>query len=579
MANANGPVPFPSHVESADWTLLEMVRSLYRLGGLEAIETFFKRELYGCKVKQYDEVADGGPSQRIGSFATVTVKYIDGLNRLWQPRWAIEARGRSYAVLLDADPQDEAVVLELDAKLVRGPEFLTEAHHGAGVNDSQDIGFAADTSHLNRWQQEVMGQFGNSKSSLPDAVISTKVDGANGNITFYPAGSTANALIKVVNLGKMTVELEVGLFVFATSGCPYVSENMEDYVVTAMAAHFKIPVDQAAAPMQNWAREDFQTALTQFCRSLLGADAEPAQTTFIFEWVNANRRSYTGKVHVQLAANYAEAGLFFLGLSKHGVYVPHFDVQHLHHLPQPMWRRVSTAGEVFDYMHDLRAVTFGTLTEAALVDKWFPGQSGPIHVEGLVISDYHHCNKPYGPTYGKIKTPDYYLIHKWEKYTAKRVLAEFSENVDQFYPTLKKLRKFQGTSRESLLHGAKEVKAMIQAQIAEGSDTYKSLQQKAKVYFDRYFEDRQQTAAYVTCFRMAVGTMPRSVRETVAAKLASELQIDVGMHADKLMSLLGKPFLLNCQGWEDDGYEARVGNYLDQHPELQPLLLNMYLNS
>ena len=62
----------------------------------------------------------------------VGIKYVDGVNKIWNTAWAREARGRFYHVT-----SERAVPLK--DGLQRGVELLTKAHLEDGVNETQDV--------------------------------------------------------------------------------------------------------------------------------------------------------------------------------------------------------------------------------------------------------------------------------------------------------------------------------------------------------------------------------------------------------------------------------------------------------
>ena len=54
------------------------------------------------------------------------------------------------------------------------------------------------------------------------------MDGAQGNVTFYPTGTLAYKIMCQVAKGSMTLETELGLYVFSTAGSIEVGDNMKD---------------------------------------------------------------------------------------------------------------------------------------------------------------------------------------------------------------------------------------------------------------------------------------------------------------------------------------------------------------
>jgi len=247
----------------------------------------------------------------------------------------------------------------------------------------------------------------------------------------------------------MTLETELGLYVFSTAGSIEVGDNMKDYVLTAVATSVNHELNKSLSPMRNWSDSSFQTAVRTQLDHVMGAAGDfSRQKTLTFELLCAKRTTYLGKVHSELAVSYEQGGAFLLGICDHQCFIPHYELP-LSDFPQPIWRKVSAAGEVFEIMHDMTDVVLGQMTEGAFGDKWFPGQRMNFHPEGWVFLDHKHCDAKFGPTYGKIKHPDYYRIHQFQKYGEARVLA-YPEAVDKYYPTVARLRRFRQNTPEGV---------------------------------------------------------------------------------------------------------------------------------
>jgi len=532
----------PAIIDTIHMNLPQMIKVLYDRGGMEMVCEFFTKNYYTIKTAEYD------------GFTTVVIKYLDGINRIWKPRWAREARGRGYAITSSGE------VLVLKESLIRGSEFLTEAHHAEGIEDTQDLESHRDSDILDYWQQKSMEQFNRAENVINDGYITGKVDGAQGNITFYPAGSTeCDIMTTVVQKEKaFYLSTKEGLYVPSTSGCLFVPESMEWYVLTSFAGAIGWDLFEKSSRHTNWRNERFQTLLLdKITRPIMEASGGyDRQRTMTFEWVCANRTTFhTGKVHTELAVNYPTSGVYFLGLSEGGKYYPHYEFtakEQMKDYPQPNWRKVSTAGEVFEIMGDMTAVLKQNMTEAEFGDKWFKGQQTTFHPEGWVFLDASNCDSRYGPTYGKIKHPDYYIFHKFEKYGETRVLA-YPTTVDKYYPIVGRLRNFRENTPKYIGDFLDSMRDVLVEDVNVESDTYKGMKPKGRARFDSYIANPNPEDLDVIC-KMVVNNMGDTLKEHVIDKVCATFGLDKSEREDRIFGL-AKSVMMTCQPWKNDSVE------------------------
>ncbi|CAJ1363780.1 unnamed protein product [Effrenium voratum] len=474
-----------------------------------------------------------------------------------ESRWSREARGRAFAVL------DSGDVVVLKETLVRGSEFLTAEHLLKGIEDTQDLK-RGDISILDDWQQRSMEQFRAYSSPIDNGYITGKVDGAQGNVTFYPTGTLAYKIMCQVAKGSMTLETELGLYVFSTAGSIEVGDNMKDYVLTAVATSVNHELNKSLSPMRNWSDSSFQTAVRTQLDHVMGAAGDfSRQKTLTFELLCAKRTTYLGKVHSELAVSYEQGGAFLLGICDHQCFIPHYELP-LSDFPQPIWRKVSAAGEVFEIMHDMTDVVLGQMTEGAFGDKWFPGQRMNFHPEGWVFLDHKHCDAKFGPTYGKIKHPDYYRIHQFQKYGEARVLA-YPEAVDKYYPTVARLRRFRQNTPLALREFLENMKTVLLEEVNLKSETYKGLKAKAQERVKSYL-DKPSPKELETICRMlvhATGLKNKIMRAASIFELNDEDAIR-----------FGKSILMKCEPWRNDP-AVMAQKEVDEHSPLIEKLLQM----
>ncbi|NDB85172.1 MAG: HD domain-containing protein, partial [Alphaproteobacteria bacterium] len=162
MYNYNQIIPrVPVLDQTYDYTLTELIQVLRDSGGIVAIDEFFSQ--YDYTVSKYVNGAVG-------------IKYIDGMNQIWKPKWAREARGRFYYI-------DDDKVVPIKDTLQRGIEVLTKAHTDGGIQETQDID-QKTLDKLDDVQGMIMKTFAGNNPI--DSYLSGKVDGSLLIINVYP---------------------------------------------------------------------------------------------------------------------------------------------------------------------------------------------------------------------------------------------------------------------------------------------------------------------------------------------------------------------------------------------------------
>ena len=101
---------------------------------------------------------------------------MDGVNQIWAPAWAREARGRFYYI------SDEEVISLKDG-LQRGVEILTKAHMEDGVSETQDIS-DQKLDKFDKCQQKTLKTF--TGDNAINGYLTGKVDGSLLEFNVYP---------------------------------------------------------------------------------------------------------------------------------------------------------------------------------------------------------------------------------------------------------------------------------------------------------------------------------------------------------------------------------------------------------
>ena len=534
----------PSIDDTMNMSLLDLVRHLYSRGGIKLLKEFFEYNHYNIKVEEFeDDVLR----------YIIMIKYIDGINQLWKPRWTREARGRGYAINWTGD------VYEIKSSLIRGAELLTKAHLEEGVDDTQDIhDWKFDT--LDMHQQTIVKMF-NNKDDVPieDAYITQKVDGSLLVVTYYPTDTPEYDLMnRYVGLtGCYHVKTITGLYIPSTSGNVFISDAMKCYFVTATAALCGVEITHSSSDAV-W--EDIKDSFAQKMEPIVGqVNSSKAQCSLVFEMVCKDRMTHGKKVHTEHAISYPSSGLFFLGTCKvtyegsSGVYIPHYKHQDVD-IQQPAWRKVTSTGETIQIMKDLDASIKGDMSMTNLNLKWFGVDSSLIHPEGFVYMDHHICDDT--PTYSKIKLPIYYKCHKFDRYSVDEFLS-FPESVDDYFPILGRLRWYTTNISDTITTHANDLLNIVEAKLTNKSNSYKKAPAKAKKRFDAYFDKQKQQDKAILC-KMITNSIDKEAqtRRMIVDMTRRTFKIQNNTKDDELMKI-SKTLLMRLTPWES-GYEERL---------------------
>ena len=475
------PSPPPLIKDTLDMSLKDLIHHLINNKdiGIEGMLSFFRNHNYLVKFKDYENLH------------TLIIKYIDGINNLWKPRWAREARGRGYVILDDYDKEKK--VIEIKKGLLRGAELLTNVHLSRNVNQTQDITNVTNIDHLDDAQKEIISKFESKKPQvLKDCYVSQKVDGSLLVVSVYRRGSIEyDVMTHVVNNtdGMWHVFTKDLLIVPATSGSIRIGEEMKDYAVTCICAGLGLPtpvimkfgnVDDIWKNIKDtfgWLMErivngerrnyihDRNQPINpvpdyEFYRNSSSiyppSPVEPRDTqmiSLIFEMVCANRNTITHQHHSELAVSYQKSALYLLGMCVGERYIPHyhFTNQKYQCIEFPLYRQVYDTNDVVEMLLDLDKVISEKLTIQSYCENWFDNfdketfdASLAFHAEGFVFLQHRGDIT----TYSKIKHPLYYIAHKIDRYLNQPVPDILRDSYEKplalsTFPNIRKFRYIQ----------------------------------------------------------------------------------------------------------------------------------------
>lgn len=432
----------PDISETTELNLLELVIKLNNISSY-AIDEFFK---------QYHYIVSKPFPNVIG------IKYIDGINNIWKPKWSREARGRFYYI-------NKKTVIELKYGLQRGIEVLTKAHKDYGITETQDI-TEINNSKFDDIQNNILNKFnGNNEFN---SYISSKVDGSLIIINIYPENCIQYQIIKDIvqnsndNFSKSILDYclnnNLPLVTISTQGTLILSCDMQDYFLSAIQDLYDI--------------NNFILEAIKYSKNICTNN----YVSLFFEAFCKNRRTISGKLHTELAVGYESNGIQLLGAMCTNKYIPHFDLPN-NTFTQPFYMKINRTETVFNIMELLDKIVLNKESINEIL-KLCPTTniSTLIHPEGFVLLTPLD-NGFYD--YAKIKTKLYYDCHKIKQHKISYLL-KLDENCEKYYPIIRKLKFFFNNLKPSLIQLIDESYIALNNEINENSILFNGLNVKAK---------------------------------------------------------------------------------------------------
>ena len=555
MYKYNQTIPrVPVLNQTTDLTLIELVQKLNDIDGLNSIVEFFTQ--YGYVVyRSYP--------------GTVGIKYLDGINQIWQPRWSREARGPFFSI--GSGPGSK--VMYIKRALQRGIEVLTKTHTESGINATQDVCSKA-WDIFDPVQQQVLKALSGSNPFI--AKLTCKVDGSLliGNI--YPKGCEQYPIIKELALGadeftrtlvSYCIDNDLDLVTIATQGTLFIGSDMQDYFITSIQPLISGTIQTMAD--WAWVGPQFARILIDYYQGL----NLPSQrmVSFCFEAYCKNRTTITGRVHKELAVSYNESGLNLLGMTldnQDNQYVPHFDMQR-RVFKQPAHCHVTHTDQVFELMKELDQVVMGTRTIDDFLKHFVLDEftSTIIHAEGFVLL----TPQPTGLyDYAKIKTDTYYRCHKVRKDNIPDLLNQ-PISCDNYYPILSKMRAFFNDMGGKINRLVAESFRTFTQQINQSSQLYQLQNVKGRGRWDQVIGSIDLTnpsqvignKLVEVVFRMMLNTND-SVDEVT--RLLSPITRELYQTESTDIIIFTKDMLMKVEPWKPN-WESRLNQMISAHDE------------
>jgi len=333
-----------------------------------------------------------------------SIKYRDGINKLWRPKWARQCRGVYFYV------RDNFTCVPIKYQLQRGAELMTGMLVSANIASTQDISDAKKIACLSESQQRTCKRLlANEDEGKIDADLTEKIDGSLLTVTFY-YGEMASLMKNVVNkvgdnFAKMIlVNFEkIGLVgVVSTQGTLMMGSDMQDYFVTSILESEIVGLERSLlieqAKTQNIVQmfdtygKPWFDEMVRVLDSLPFVSESISNISLCWESVCAERRTIIGKIHTELAISYSQSMCLFLGASwcsdEHVLNVPHTMLS-VNTTQEPRFWRIKSSKEVDLLMRGLEDVVYGNIDSLEFLRKFPPSnkvwnEKLPLHPEGYV---------------------------------------------------------------------------------------------------------------------------------------------------------------------------------------------------
>lgn len=388
----------------------------------------------------------------------LTIKYLDGVNRLWSAPWHIQAR-TPIVVFCGGE-------WRVTTAMPRGPEVAGDKEHGVTALQDVDTSDPRDLDHFADHYQRIIramaeGSESEDAASIEKIICSSKRDGMCFRVSIFRRGSAehefwAQALryvddpwqVAFAGASKRCDELDGAVVLPASNGTALLTTpSIQDWMACSIAMSYGVShdelvemarsgqsnVDVLAAPGRRDGREG--SVLSMLIDDLASL---PRSEAFVemhaFEAIGGPNRAcaFDASAHVELASAYPEdqCGISYLGRASSTaegdpVWTPHFEM--VHPFFEPAFWRIRGVVEAVDALSDLSRVFAGTMPGAAsraLEEQWpafnakwpianeDPARAMQPDPEGFVAYFQTMAFGRSSLVYCKAKTWLFYALHK-----------------------------------------------------------------------------------------------------------------------------------------------------------------------
>lgn len=418
-------------------------------------------------------------------------------NMVWKPKWAKQTRGTGFF------KKSDGLWYCFKDPMPRGAEVATKAHSDEHI-ETQEMKNAHDIDQLDKDQSDSYNILNDKMDAPADREIfgflDSKKDGSLLMANWIPMKceihdelqklilSTGDSFAStVINVCKR-LELP-GFFMLCTQNTIMIPEIMKDYTITALMEEYdsvtigraklkgisihhaiKMKADMYAGS-QRRLLEDILPIFFLKCMAGMATYDIDHICCLAFESIIAERTTYLGEKHYELACSYREGGLSFLGATvgigpTQGKYIPHFFLAPLvvaSGFKEPRYWQINDAKEIMAMLNAMTDMlkTKDSITFHRQYTKFFedfpPSNpitgTGNLDFEGFILfrllnnlNDPHmgfsFSNTNVEVVYSKVKTIWYYHCHGHLTPNKIPMLLALTDEADNYFPILARIRSY-----------------------------------------------------------------------------------------------------------------------------------------
>ena len=406
------------------------------------------------------------------------IKYLDGCNHIWKPKWSREARGRFYYI-------DNNSIIPLKNTLQRGIELLTKVHIDDHIKETQDLDLNT-FEKFDNIQKELLNTFSQENKNI-NGYLTGKVDGSLLVVNYYPSNSQQYQIIdKLLNISKniLYIKCENYIITISTNSTLFIGNDMYDYFLTSLYGELNkhLDINKSFSYLWNQIKYDFEILIINLINNLQNDNISRNEMINLnFEMICKNRTTFKGKISNELAVGYDKSNIYFLGLTNNNIYYPHFLFKNTKHIiSHPVYLKVNNTNDVFNIMKDLNKVVFDKMETDEFMKKYFPQNLNyPLHPEGFI---YLHSIKN-NFDYSKIKLPVYYKCHKIRDDNME-YLFNLPEKTEYYFPIVKTIKHFKINLKNNMKIFLEKCDNFVKEQNNKNTISYNHLNEKAKLRID-----------------------------------------------------------------------------------------------
>lgn len=439
--------------------LVELVKKLWEVGGIELIEAFLSE--YSVRISK----------TILDDYIVIKCEYLDRCKFWFQ--FVLESRGTYLAIR-----KIDGTVLLIRKLMMRGSELFLLSHMKHGITESD-----VENGMMKLDDEQEISRKQINEGTVVDGIMTSKVDGSLFGVSVYPNDNEVrNVMISYLRgcnskLVKSIFEFyeKNGILIIpATRGTLVMDDGAIPYFSKAIIEGY-----YGEEKMEDWT-DRFFGDIMKFWR-MVGVKRE----IFVsFEAVCKDRIGYDGKEHIELAISYDRSMLRFLGITIEGTFYPHsnfVEQVRMMNFDEPYWWNVSGDGAV-RLLEGITKISMGEIDKDEFIRMYPPmnnTKNDVIDMEGFVFLR----RTDNGYTYSKLKTEVYYIGHKFRMWNLRKIFS-VPDRISRMFPMIKKVQETFSNIKMKLWNCLERCRVIV--------DKYVEEQEAVKERFERIGIERSK---------------------------------------------------------------------------------------